>query len=287
MSGPQTQHRPRRALALALAVVLVVALLGGSAWLFRDELAARLGRSADLKSAIRKFLLKESGLKEFVIPEEPAPSEVTAVTVTNSTAVTNNSGRVRAVKTTRLALPGSAWSTWFRSGHEQSTTYKDMYRLIGQQLALADRLLTNSHLQAQQTGLLMAGEASAYARTNTVNVWLGARICEAYLWPNLGLVETNKAGLFSTDAVLNLCDVAFKDAGETNHIIKNYELLIAKTTRPAQLDTTHYRLARIYMDIGANQKALEQFNQIKNKTQRMDRELAALQVLINASKTKP
>ena len=287
MSGPNTQRRSRRALVIGLVTGLSLVLLAGSAWLFRDGWPGGFGSSADLKVVIRKFLKKESGVKIFTVPAEPPAAEVGSAITTNAPAVTNKAPRIRTAKAAKLGLPGSAWSTWFRTGHEQAPSYQIMYRLIGQQLALADRLLTNSSAPEQVTGLVMACEASAYARTNTVNLWLGARICEAYLWPHLAMVETNKGSPLTSDALLNLCDIAFKDAGETNNIIKNYELLIAKNARPAQADVLHYRLGRIYMDMGDNQKALAQFQQIKNRTPRMDRDFNALQVLIGTSKPKP
>lgn len=270
-------------LVTALAVVLIIV----GAWLFRDRWRGGVGTSPDLKASIRKFLRKESGVKVFSLPSEPPAGEIISAVTNNPTSTTNKSGRVRTAKVARLGLPGSAWSAYFRAEQEQATTYQDMYRLIGQQLAQTDRLLTNASAQEQITGLFLAGEASAYARTNTVNPWLGARICEAYLWPNLRLVETNKSGQFVSDSLLNLCDVAFKEAGETNNIIKNYELLIAQSARTAQADILHYRLGRLYMDMGENQKALIQFQQIKSRTARMDRDLNALQVLLGAAKSKP
>jgi hypothetical protein len=292
MSGPNTQTGSRRALIKGLATGLIVVLLGVSAWLFRDRWPGGFGGSSDLKVVIRKFLKKESGVKSFTVPDEPPPVEAVAAVTTNAISTTNivttnRPGRIRTVRVAKLSLPGSAWSTWFRTAQEQAPSYRDMYRLIGQQLALADRLLTNASSQEQVTGLVMASEASAYARTNTINLWLGARICEAYLWPNLGMVETNKGSQLTSDALLNLCDIAFKEAGETNNIIKNYEMLLAKGPKAAQADVLHYRLGRIYMDMGENQKALAQFQQIKNRTARMERDFGALQVLIGSGKPKP
>lgn len=290
MSGPNTPIRSRGALLKGLATLLILVVFGLSAWLFRDHWPGGFGGSSDLKVVIRKFLKKASGEKVFTIPDEPPRAEVVSAVTTNTattnttTATTNRPGRIRAARVAKLGLPGSAWTIWFRSGQEQAASYQDMYRLIGQQLALADRLLTNSSAQEQVTGLVMASEASAYARTNTVNLWLGARICEAYLWPNLGVVETNKGSQLTSDALLNLCDIAFKEAGETNNIIKNYEMLLAKSPRAAQADVLHYRLGRIYMDMGENQKALAQFQKIKTRTARMERDFNALQVLI---KPKP
>lgn len=272
-----------------LGAILLVLGIAGGVWVFRDRVFPGPKTPADLKVAIRKYLLKQSGQKSFNLPDEPPGSELPApvVVTTNAAGTTNKAGRVRVPKAPRLGLPGSAWSAWFRSGQEKAASYPDMYRLIGEQLTLAERLLTNAAATEQVTGLAQAGEAGAYARTNAVNPWLGARICEAYLWPNLALVETNKPGQLTTDALLNLCDIAFKEAGETNNIIRNYEMLLARGSRSASADVLHYRLARVYMDMGENQKALEQFKQIKSPTAKMTRDLGALEVLMSIKKPKP
>jgi hypothetical protein len=134
-------------------------------------------------------------------------------------------------------------------------------------------------------GIVLASEASTYARTNAVNLWLGARICEAYLWPNLSLVETNNRTTLTVDTLLNICDGAFQEAGETNNMIRNCELLIAKSKRPSQLDSTRFRLAHFYRDKGEDAKALAQFKLIKNyKMARVETEIAALEKRLGAKK---
>jgi hypothetical protein len=174
-------------------------------------------------------------------------------------------------------------STYFRTNQEQAATYRDIYHFVGQQLAFADQLLTNADGGQRSLGLLMASEASAYTRTNAMNPWLSARICEAYLWPNLALVDATNRSLISADTLLNLCDVTFKEAGETNNILRNYEHMVARTKRPSE--STRFRLARLYQDAGEDAKALAQLKQIKAyKIKQVEFEISVLEKRLSTRK---
>jgi hypothetical protein len=196
-------------------------------------------------------------------------------------SITNKNGKVKKIgrgKRNELGLPETSLSVYFRTNHATAATYGEMYRLIGQQLAVADRLLESEALAQKQSALVMASEAANYAKNNALNLWLSARVCEGYLWPNLSLVEgTNKAP-FTPDVLLNICDVAFKEAGETNHVIRNYEYLIAKTVRPQQTDVARLRVARLYEEVGEDDKALATLKKITTiKNARVQQQIAAIE----------
>jgi hypothetical protein len=183
------------------------------------------------------------------------------------------------VKVGKLGLPETGLSVYFRTNQAQATSYGEMYRYIGQQLLIAEQLIEGTNYPRQITGLVLATEASEHARTNAQNLWLGARICEAYLWPNLSLVEGTNRAAFTPDALLAICDTAFQEAGETNNIIRNYEVMIARVSRsPAYVDLLRYRLAHIYQDLGQDEKALPLLKQIKNyRMNRVPAEIAAME----------
>ena len=91
-------------------------------------------------------------------------------------------------------------------------------------------------------------------------------------------INTNRT-LLMPDAVLGACDSAFNDAGETNNIIRNYELMIAKVSRSAAyVDLLRYRLAQVYQNLGEDEKALPLLKQIKNyRMNRVPGEIAAIE----------
>ncbi len=251
---------PKRA-AIYVALIAAAALTGWGGWQLFGKITGRPPTTAEVKRSIWKFLKKETSQSEFA-------TDFASVSVSNAMdelSITNAKGKVKKVsrsKRNELGLPETSLTVYFRTNQSAAASYNEMYRLIGQQLTIAEHLLEREELAQKQSALVMASEASTYARNNAMNLWLAARICEGYLWPNLSLVESTNKVPFTPDALLNICDIAFKEAGETDHIIRNYEYLIAKTTRPQQADVSRFRLARLYMDAGQDAKALATLKQI-------------------------
>lgn len=262
---------PKRA-ATYVAILAGAVLLGYGGLRAYGKITGRPPTTAEVKRSIWKFLKKETGQSEFT-------TEFASASVSNAVdelSITNAKGKVKKInrrKRGELGLPETSLTAYFRTNQAAAASYNEMYKFIGQQLTIADRLLESEELPQKQSGLVMASEASNYARNNALNLWLAARICEGYLWPNLSLVESTNKVPFTPDALLNICDIAFKEAGETDHIIRNYEYFIAKTTRPQTADVSRFRLARLYMDKGDEVKALatlKQITTIKNaKVQQM------------------
>ena len=279
----------RKALVIVAAIIGALLLTWGG-WELYGKITDRPASPAEVKRVIRKYLAKKTGDKEFKSPLDLSANisnnvaTVSIITVTNAVTTTNKTtGRVRTVnritKTTKTGLPETGFSAYFRTNQAHAATYEEMYRLIGQQLAVAEQFLESADIQQKFTALVMASEASDHARTNTANLWLGARICEGYLWPNLALVQTTNRAPFTVDALLATCDVAFQEAGETNNIIRNYEYMIAKVSRsPAYVDLLRYRLAHVYQDLGEEEKAIALLKQIKNyRMNRVPQEIAFLE----------
>jgi hypothetical protein len=277
MANKFTQPLTRRkSFAVVIAVALAV-LLGWGGWELYGRFAGRPATPEQIKKQIRKYLAKQTGEKRFV-----PLLDLTAATVEGPTLVTNKKGNVKVVerKLGKLGLPDTSLSAYFRTNHVEVRTYEEMYRLIGEQLAAADVLLAQSHDVARLGGVVMASEASAYARTNALNLWLSARIAEAYLWPHLALVATNESTSLEADAVLNLSDIAFKEAGETNNVIRNYQLLIAHGSTK-QADGARWRLSRIYEELGRDAEALALLKEVQSKSGRIERQITSLEARVN------
>jgi hypothetical protein len=273
----------RKIAAVAGAILLLGAIAFGS-WNFLKGEAT----PEDSQRALWKYLRKQAGTRNFKPDLDlstitlASPVARSTVTVTNKAGVARTVVRTAKPPTGKAAvnvMPETSLSIYFFTNQMQSETYKEMYFYIGQELYVAEQLLANSNIQQQIIGLAMATEASTYARTNAMNLWLGARICEAYLWPHLGLIENTNRMLLTPDALLNACDTAFQEAGETNNIIRNYELMITKVSRsPAYVDLLRYRLAHVYQDLGEEEKALPLLKQIKNyRMNRVPQEIAAME----------
>jgi hypothetical protein len=135
---------------------------------------------------------------------------------------------------------------YIRSVREQMRSvpsYDTLYRLIGQQLATADRLLAHTNADFRRTGLRLAREACGHAMSDSVDTWLAARICEAYFWPHLDVADA-KAG--SHEHALDLLQISrrvFFDSTETNHVLTNYYLLLARAPDTRAADTYRVEVA--------------------------------------------
>ena len=277
-------HQPltKRTAAVALAVLLGLALLGWGGWSLWVRFSGRPLTVAQTKRVIWKHLGKQARTNKFPPPPESPATTILGPGVLATT--TNRTGRIRAVaRASRgpLDLPETTLSEYFRTNQALAASYDRMYRFIGEELKAADAVLASTNVLREFTALALAGEATIYARTNALDFWLSARICDAYLWPRLPLVAgTNQAGV-TQDAVLTLCELAYRDAGETNNMIRAYETILARGTRPAFVDMARFRLALIYIDHGRNAEALKLLKSLQSlKSAKIDREMAALERLL-------
>lgn len=280
-------HQPltKRSAAIAIAVLLGLALLGWGGWHLWMKFSGRPLSLAQTKRAIWKHLGQQSRAKKFQPPPEAADATILGpgIPAPVITATTNRAGRVRPVaRTSRspLDLPETTLSEYFRTNQALAANYDTMYRFVGEQLKAVEAVLASTNSAREFTALALAGEASLYARTNALDYWLSARICDAYLWPRLPLVEgTNRAGV-TQDAVLTVCELAYRDASETNNMIRAYETIMARSTRTASLDMARFRLALIYIDHGRNAEALKLLKSLQSlKSAKIDREIATLERL--------
>jgi hypothetical protein len=275
---------------VVIAIVMGVMLLGWGGWTAYGRFSGRPPSPAQVKRSIWKYLAKQSGSRKF--KPDLDLSAAANLAAPSTLTITNKAGRVRAATKTGKAagrvLPETVFSAYFRTNQQEAGTYEQMYRLIGEQLFVADELLKSDDATRQVMALVMASEASTYSRTNVQNLWLSARICEAYLWPNLTMVETTNRNLLTPNALLDLCEAAFKEAGETNHLTTIYEHLIAKSQgTKQQLDLARFRLSRLYQGLGRDEEALKLLKEIKTLTSpKVAQDIAILERRL-AAKKKP
>lgn len=267
-----------------IASVVGAVLLSSGGWTLYGRITGRPQTVAQVKRSIWKSLAKQTHRRNFKPPFDYSAAQIVGVT-----SITNKAGRVRitskAAKKGSFGLPETTLSTYFRTNQEQVASYEQMYRLIGEQLTVTEQLLKSAETPLQLTALVMASEASIYARTNAHDLWLGARIGEAYLLPNLSLVESTNSASLTTDMLLNVCELAFKEAAETNNMIRTYEQLIAKALNSQQADLARFRLARIYQELGKDADALGLLKKITTlKSPKVQQDISILEIKLQAKK---
>jgi hypothetical protein len=265
---------PKTAAIIALAAVVVIgaALLGPG--LFR-KWTNRPPTATEVHNTLWNYLDKRSGEKDYTVDWSSETNET-------AQASAGSPDQPRGKK--KLRPPQAIYSKYFKQKQDEVSSYKQVYKLIGQELKLADGLLASPEPEQKQTALILATEASRYANDPGGDAWLAARICEGYLWANLDLAESAEKPVMSVEQILNACDMAFKEAGETNNIIRNYKFLIAKS-KGTQPDISRFRLARVLEDQGDYAEALVYLRQITNTNKnRLQQTIAALEQKVKTAK---
>jgi hypothetical protein len=157
--------------------------------------------------------------------------------------------------------------TYIRSVRQQVSgvrSYEALYRIVGQQLATADRLLADPDILRRRMGLKMAREACGHVNSGAVDVWLAARICEAYFWPNLDLADAQPG---SRERALDLLETSrrvFFDTYETNSVLTNYNLLMANAPNARAADTFRVQVADWLEEKGNLKHAAQILNEIRD-----------------------
>jgi len=250
MQNPLTKSVSPRAAAISLGAVLLVLLgiwYGPAA--FR-HMTNRPPTTAEVRKTIWKYLAKQTGEKEFTVDLN---------SVTNGVADPGSDAASPARRKNRKAFPTQVvYSKYFQQKQAEASTYKALYKVVGQELKLAESLLETT--DQKPAGLALVMESSRYANSPTENPWLAARICEGYLWPE---VATRDKIDSPTEQLLGFCENAFRDAGETNNLIRNYRMMIAKA-QGSQVDITRFRLSRLLEDTGQYREALACLQQMTN-----------------------
>jgi uncharacterized protein with HEPN domain len=171
----------------------------------------------------------------------------------------------------------------------QATTYKAMYEVIGEELAVADKLLQSAHPGYRKYGLSMARQAALDAQNYAENYWLAARIYEAYLLPNLeDATDPNWKMPLSMENVLNESVQAFRNVEETNNVIRAYSMFIDKVGGSARADWSRLQIALIHEQFGNYKEAIKYLKEIQNTNNFANyiRRIPALEAKLNPQPKK-
>lgn len=251
----------------------------------------------DPKTAIYRHLAKQTGQKEFApginleLPQEVATLRSNAHVLEQRTTAVRaalrawDGGENRAALQREFQEAERAWETaraeaarkqeelsrqedaYIRSVREQMKEVRDyasLYRLVGQQLTTADRLLAEPEIARQRMGLRMAREACGHVNSGAVDVWLAARICEAYFWPHLDIADTKPGSRERKLELLETSRRVFFETYETNNVLKNYQLLQAHAPDARMADNYRVQLVDWLEEKGALKHAAEILNEIRD-----------------------
>jgi hypothetical protein len=146
---------------------------------------------------------------------------------------------------------------------QQPGSWESLYKALGQELWLADKWLGSTSTATRLAGLQLADQARGHALNVAENGWVAARICEAFIWPNLELGENN-GNTALRDQYLVSAGLTFRQAEETNNYIRNAEMLISKSSNAARVDYARYQLGYMYELMGNYEASLKEYRSIQN-----------------------
>lgn len=181
------------------------------------------------------------------------------------------------------------FSAQFKKKYDEAKSYGEMYRLLGQQLWVANELLVNPSPQQKRVGLVVASQSAFYCATIIENNWLAARISEGYVLPHLALADDNRAKApLNPNNLLQQCIGYYSDAGETNGTIGTLKLSLKLANNQAAKDYAWYLLGREYQQSNAYADALAAFKSIQdtNNYRWAVRQIPWLESRIQAVKSK-
>ena len=159
---------PKSATIIGAALLVLIGGIWFGPGLFR-KWTNRPPTSTEVHSTIWNYLDKRSGEKEYTVDWS---SE------TNETSQASAGSPDQAKGKKKLRAPQAIYSRYFKQKQDEVSSYKQVYKLIGQELKLADGLLASPDSEQKQTALILATEASRYANDPGGDAWLAARICE-------------------------------------------------------------------------------------------------------------
>lgn len=144
--------------------------------------------------------------------------------------------------------------------------YPQIYKNIGQEVFVASRLLESKNFEHRRVGVSMAFDASRHALGFAQDGMAAARICEAYVLPNLDLADDNdRQSPFSTQNLLGQAADVFRSNGEWDNMARVYESYLKRATTTRQKDWANAQIAGVYQQSGDLPRALVFLRKVQNK----------------------
>ena len=146
-----------------------------------------------------------------------------------------------------------------------AASYDAMYKIIGQELFVAQGLLGSGNPDHRKQGVTLAMSASQHATTYAVNGGVAARICEGYILPNLDLAnDTNRRSLFNEENLLGQIAATFQRNFEYDNMVRTYQIYLAAVKSAPRADWARSQIGYAYEQAGDAKHALQAFREIRD-----------------------
>ncbi len=270
------QPLSRRSATRVVLAFVCFALAGAGAWWGWQAWQSRSRDTTANKEGIRDSLREQTGVRHFTALAGDVPTNSEPASAGSQTDGPKKEKPEKLKK--KKQPPLTDYTRVFRQKLKEAADYKTVYRVLGEGLARADEFLATKSAEDTETALFLAAEAVRASHDVAVNDWLAARIAEAYLWPGVEFANSPEARRVSGDYLLNLADDAFRGAGETNNLVKNYRLVIAQAGKAGKADNARYRLSRLLEEQSDLAGALAVMREVKEtNSSAFQRRVAAIE----------
>jgi hypothetical protein len=149
--------------------------------------------------------------------------------------------------------------------YARAVSYEKMYRLIGQEIWVASRLVASANPGLQRVGVTLALDASRHALEDAQNGWVAARICEGYVWPHLRLAtDSDQDSAFNPDNLLAECANIFRRNLEVRNVVRICGKTLARAGTAQRADWARSQVAMACEEAGDLKGALGWWRQIQN-----------------------
>lgn len=178
------------------------------------------------------------------------------------------------------------WNT-LKAEYDAPPDYKTVYRSIGDHLAIAEHLLNEEQERQHINGMRLAAELCDVAIEIAVDPWLAARICDAYIMPNLDKIEEKPKNGPSRDQFMQIAGKIYRAAEETKRQVELGKAYLAQAAPGQRADQARWRLARTLEQNGEKKEALKYYREITHAslTNEVARRIATLETSLKNSKT--
>lgn len=146
---------------------------------------------------------------------------------------------------------------------QSANDYFSMYRHLGEYLRLAEQMLSSKEQEQQLNGIRIALAASRGAAASAEDGWVSARICEAYLVPNLALCDAKTPP--TRDQLIATSVNAFQ-AEDVDGQIRVYKRIVSRETALHQADWARNQLAAVLSSVKRDKEALVLLKEIQDPT---------------------
>jgi hypothetical protein len=178
--------RSSRKIFILLGAVVLLAAGTAVGWHFynKGKHTPRPLKPDDARSVIAKYLQEKTGKSEFKCVVD-------------------------------ISKERNPWQA-LKSQFDAPPDYKTVYRTIGEHLSVVEKLLKSADEKEQINGVRVAGELAQVSNEVAVDPWLGARICDAYIVPNLEKLPKSPKYGPSRDQMTRYASHFYRTADEPN-----------------------------------------------------------------------